>query len=253
VKNNSTTRFTDRVENYIKYRPGYPEDIIPFLKKEAGFNSSMQVADIGSGTGILSRLFLMNKNIVYAIEPNTAMRQAAESMLNSYTNFISIAGTAEETGLPEDSIDLIAAGQAFHWFEPVKTKAEFQRIAKRNCHAVLIWNERQVKSAFEQEYEKFLLKYATDYAKVNHKNITDEKIASFFAPFTFKYRSFYNEQIFDFEGLKGRLLSSSYVPNEGHPAYHKMITDLNRLYEKYQVSERIKIAYETKVYAGKIK
>lgn len=248
----STKRFSDRVENYIKYRPGYPKEILSYLEEEFGFNSKMQVVDIGSGTGILTKLFLEHGNTVYAVEPNDAMRNAAEDLLKKYSRFISIHGTAEQTGLHNDSVDMIVAGQAFHWFDPVKTKKEFQRIAKINSHVVLIWNERQVKSGFEKAYEMFLMQYATDYKEVKHTNITAGKIEAFYHPHLSTHKTFYNEQIFDFDGLKGRLLSSSYVPNTNHPLYKEMIIALQHLFDKYQDKGKVKIEYETSVYVGEI-
>lgn len=249
---NSTKRFSDRVENYIKYRPGYPKEILPYLEEESGFNSEMQIADMGSGTGILTKLFLENGNTVYAVEPNDAMRNAAEDLLKEYSQFISINGTAEQTGLDKESMDMIVAGQAFHWFDPVKTKKEFQRIARINAFVVLIWNERQIKSEFEKAYEAFLMQYATDYKEVKHTTITAEKISTFYDPYTNTHKTFYNEQIFDFDGLKGRLLSSSYIPNITHPSYEKMMIALQHLFEKYQHNGQVKIEYETSVYVGKI-
>lgn len=250
---NSTKRFSDRVENYVRYRPDYPKEILPYLEKEFGLSRKLKVADIGSGTGILSKLFLENGNTVYAIEPNEAMRQAAENLLKGYSQFISINGTAEQTGLENGSMDMIVAGQAFHWFDPIKTKIEFQRIAKPDTLVVLIWNERQAKSDFEKAYEALLIQYATDYKEVKHTNITAEKIASFYHPQSSTHITFYNEQIFDFDGLRGRLLSSSYVPNTGHPSYGEMFFELQQLFEKYRHNNQVKIEYETSMYVGKIK
>lgn len=249
----SKERFSDRVVNYIKYRPGYPAKIITYLQKEFNLQQNWQIADVGSGTGILTKLFLENGNTVYGIEPNEAMRNAAERLLKKCAHFISINGTAEQTGLEGGSIDMIIAGQAFHWFDPVKTKTEFQRIARKNTPVVLIWNERLIKSPFEKDYEKFILKYATDYSEINHKNISKEKIESFFSPNIVSMRTFYNEQNFDFNGLRGRLLSSSYIPNAKNAAYDKMQAELFQLFQRYETSGKIKIEYDTKVYAGKIK
>lgn len=250
--NNSTKRFTDRVENYIKYRPDYPREIISFLQNESDFTSQLIVADIGSGTGISTKLFLENGNRVKAVEPNDAMRKAAEEYLRDYPGFVSIAGTAENTELAGNSIDVIVAGQAFHWFDPAETKKEFQRIGKASALVILIWNERQAISPFGQAYEELLLQYATDYNKVGHRNISDDRIAAFYQPHSYQCKIFYNEQRLDFNGLKGRLLSSSYVPNVGHPSYENMITDLQELYEKFGEAGNIRLEYETKVYTGKI-
>ncbi|MGI8950480.1 MAG: class I SAM-dependent methyltransferase [Chitinophagaceae bacterium] len=248
----TTERFSNRVENYVKYRPHYPEKIVDYLTDEINFSSKKIVADIGSGTGILTELFLQNKNIVYAVEPNAAMRLKAEELLNNYSNFISVDGTAEHTKLENKSIDLIVAAQAFHWFDAQKTKQEFQRIAKQNAYVFLIWNERMVSSDFEKDYENLLLKYATDYTTVDHRNIYEEKIAEFFQPNNFSYAEFENEQIFDFGGLKGRLLSSSYIPNEHNENFDKMIKELHDLFQKHAVNNKVGFDYKTKLYFGKV-
>ena len=249
----NTQRFSNRVDNYVKYRPHYPKEIIGYLNTEINFNASFVVADIGSGTGILTELFLQNNNKVFAVEPNAAMRLKAEELLSHYKNFISIDSTAEDTRLDKGSVDLIIAGQAFHWFDTVKTKTEFIKIAKPNAHAVLIWNERETVSELEKEYDKFLLKYATDYEKIDHKNITPEKIEAFFHPQPVKVAAFANEQVFDFEGLKGRLLSSSYIPTEENEKYFLMLKDLKELYEKHQKNNAVKFNYQTKLFLGRVK
>ncbi len=201
----STQRFSNRVENYVKYRPHYPEEIIDYLKKEIGFTEKQIVTDIGSGTGILTELFLKNKNKVYAIEPNAAMRLKAEELFGGDSNFTSINATAEQTTLWENSVDLIVAGQAFHWFDAEKTKREFIKIANREAHAALIWNDRLFQSPFEKDMRIFLQNVAADYNEVNHRKITPEKIEAFFYPQSVTIALFKNEQVFDFEGLKGKV------------------------------------------------
>jgi ubiquinone/menaquinone biosynthesis C-methylase UbiE len=253
MMHNSTTRFSNCVEQYVKYRPSYPKEIIPFLEKNVGVNSSFVIADVGSGTGISSKLFLDNGNKVFAVEPNNEMRTNAEELLHGYDSFISINATAEETTLNDASIDMVIAGQAFHWFDAAKTKIEFRRISKPNTHCILIWNERLVASGFEKEYEQFLFKYATDYKEVDHRNVSEQKIAEFFAPNDFLLKVFPNKQIFGFEGAKGRLLSSSYVPDETHQNFHSMITALQKLFDEYEVNNNVQFNYDTKVYVGKMK
>jgi ubiquinone/menaquinone biosynthesis C-methylase UbiE len=249
---NSTTRFSNRVEQYVKYRPTYPKDIIPFLERTVGLNSSFAVTDIGSGTGISSKIFLDYGNMVYAVEPNKEMRNKAEELLQQYNSFISINGTAEQTTLEDASADMIISGQAFHWFDATKTKKEFRRIAKAHTYCVLIWNERLVASPFEKAYEQLLLDYSGDYKNVNHKNISEQKIADFFSPNNFILQVFPNKQVFDFEALKGRLLSSSYTPDESHPSFRGMIDTLQKNFEKYQINNTVQFNYETKLYTGKI-
>jgi ubiquinone/menaquinone biosynthesis C-methylase UbiE len=249
---NSTTRFSNRVEQYVKYRPSYPRDIIPFLEKNVALISSFSIADIGSGTGISSKLFLDNGNTVYAVEPNNNMRNKAEELLHSYDSFISIQGTAEHTTLADASIDMIVAGQAFHWFDHAKTKSEFRRIAKPHAHCILIWNERMIASEFEKGYEQLLFEYATDYKEVDHRNVSEQKIAQFFAPNDFMLKVFPNKQVFDFEGVKGRMLSSSYVPDETNSNFNAMINALKKLFAECQVNNEVQFNYETKVFIGKM-
>jgi len=250
---NSTTRFSNRVEQYVKYRPSYPKEIIPFLEKKVGLNSSFVIADVGSGTGISSKLFLDNGNKVYAVEPNNEMRHKAEELFYNYNSFLSIEATAEQTTLPDASIDMIVAGQAFHWFDASKAKTEFRRISKNHTHCVLIWNERLVNSAFEKGYEQLLFDYATDYKEVDHKNVSEQRIAEFFAPHDFMLEVFPNKQFFDFEGVKGRMLSSSYVPDESSFKFESMVTVLQKLFNECNVNNTVEFNYETKVYIGKMK
>ena len=150
-------RFSNRVADYIRYRPGYPSTCLDLLREECGLQPAHVVADIGSGTGLLSKLFLDNGNRVFGVEPNAEMRSAGEEYLQEYANFSSVNGSAEETTLPSQSIDFITAGQAFHWFEPAKAKREFQRILKPGGWVVVVWNERRIfESRFGKEYEKLL-------------------------------------------------------------------------------------------------
>ena len=249
---NSTTRFSDRVEDYVKYRPHYPEAVLSYLQDTYQFTPSRVVADIGSGTGISTELFLQAGNRVFAVEPNLAMRNKAEVLLAGYPGFVSVDGEAEATGLPADAIDLIVAGQAFHWFDPVGTRQEFARISRPGACVALIWNERLVVSDFEKEYEDLILRHAGDYKTINHKNISDQQIGAFYHPHPFLLTSFDNEQRFDFDGLKGRLLSSSYIPKEGK-GHDDMIRELELLFARHQSAGQVRVGYETKLYTGIVK
>ena len=249
MSSNSTTRFSDRVEDYVKYRPHYPNVILSYLRDLYTFAPGWVVADIGSGTGISTEMFLRFGNNVFAVEPNREMRLKAEELLAEYPGFMSVHGTAEATGLADASVDLIAAGQAFHWFDPVGTRTEFVRIARPGAVVALIWNERLILSDFEREYEELIIEYAGDYKTINHKNITDKQIGDFFRPQTFQLRVFENEQLFDFDGLKGRLLSSSYIPKEG-AGYGAMMEALAALFVRHAAGGQVRVGYETKVYTG---
>jgi SAM-dependent methyltransferase len=247
---NNTTRFSNRVADYVKYRPHYPPGIVGYLQVEYGLSSDQVIADIGSGTGISSQLFLNAGYKVWGIEPNTEMRAESVALLGSYPGFKAINGTAEQTGLEQGSVDVIIAGQAFHWFDQEKAKAEFQRILKNKGIVVLIWNERKTASPFEQEYDRLIAHYGKDYVKVKHRNIDLPDIEAFFNPMPCCLQTFSNYQDFDFEGLKGRLLSSSYIPVAGEAGYHEMITHLEKLFLSHQENGSIRIHYTTKVYSG---
>ena len=248
MDSNSTTRFTDRVENYIKYRPSYPADVIEYLKSEGILKADTVIADIGSGTGLSAEMFLKNGNSVYGVEPNDAMREAAEKLLSAYSNFRSINATAEETALPVNSIDLILCAQAFHWFDIQKVKIEFKRILKPTGRVCLIWNERILDgNPFLVAYEKLLLKYGTDYKNVRHENIDENKLNEFFES-GYTMKTFPNKQVFDLAGVTGRLLSSSYTPQYDSPLYEPMLAELNEIFDKNQVNGFIEFLYDTNVY-----
>ncbi|HEV8051821.1 MAG TPA: class I SAM-dependent methyltransferase [Parachlamydiaceae bacterium] len=249
----NTMRFSDRVENYILYRPHYPPEIITFLKTEIGFNSHIPVADIGSGTGISSEIFLQNGNSVYAVEPNEEMRKAAEKIFHGNKSFISVNGTAEATTLSDNSIQLIVAGQAFHWFDKIHCHKEFQRIAVAGSYLLLMWNERKLESHFQQAYEKMLKEFGVDYEKVHHRNVDEKTMGEFFAPFSYSMHTFSNVQRFDFEGLKGRLLSSSFISLENTAKYEAMLSRLRQIFDEFSKDSQIEFAYHCKIYYGKIK
>lgn len=247
----SVSRFSNRVDNYIKYRPDYPIEIIALLEKKIALSKNYKIADIGSGTGISAINFLKNGNKVVGIEPNDEMRKASDSLLANYENFSVLLGNAEDTNLDDNSIDLILASQAFHWFNHKKTKTEFKRILKKEGWVVLIWNEKKIATpnSFMQKYGELIAKFGTDYHQVSYNNITSETFDSFFKTYNLEILS--NFQYFDFEGLKGRLLSSSYIPLEGE-VYDEMLLALKSLYDEFEVDDKVVFEYETKIYYGKL-
>jgi SAM-dependent methyltransferase len=245
-----TSRFSARVENYIRYRPGYPPDVLDTLRRDCGLTSSAVVADIACGTGILTRVLLENGNRVFGVEPNREMREAAERLLAGYPQFTSVAGTAEASTLPDHNVAFATAAQAAHWFDLPKARQEFARILKPTGWAVLIWNERVTDSTpFLRAYEDLLLAYGTDYEQVRHEHTTDN-IDRFFAPSPFETRVFDMRQEFGYAELEGRLLSSSYSPMPGHPKYEPMLQELQRIFEAYGKNERVSMDYLTRMYHG---
>jgi SAM-dependent methyltransferase len=249
---NTAGRFDDRVENYVAYRPGYPSGVIDFLRDELGLTPGSTVADVGSGTGILSELLLEAGCKVVGVEPNDAMRAAAESRLKSFAEFRSVKGTAEATTLEGASADFVTAAQAFHWFDAGRARAEFRRILKPGGWVVLVWNMRRTDATlFLRDYENLLREFGTDYAQVNCEQVSEGRIAEFFAG-GFGSKSFDNFQSFDFEGLRGRLLSSSYVPLGGDPKFEPMLAALRRIFDARQRDGRVRVEYDAKVYYGRL-
>ena len=249
-----TQRFSDRVENYAKYRPGYPTELYGYLREESGLRGSSNVADLGSGTGLLSQLFLERGHRVYAVEPNDEMRSAAEAHFLENENFISLKGRAEAIPLSNQSVDFLVAGQAFHWFEPVAAKSEMRRVLVPGGEAALIWNRRDTEhSHFQRAYEQLLEQFGTDYMQVDQQRaVSDEKMAAFFTPQLMKKASFPNRQILNAEGLRGRLLSSSYVPLPDDRNYASMLAALDELFAKFQQNGQIHFDYLTTVYHAPI-
>jgi ubiquinone/menaquinone biosynthesis C-methylase UbiE len=249
----STLQFSNRVDNYVKYRPHYPPEVLRILKEKIKLSEHWRIADIGSGTGISSELFVKNGNTVYGIEPNNEMRQAAEKCFSMNSNFISINGSAEDTGLESNSIDLIITGQAFHWFNIKKARSEWMRILKEESYVVLFWNQRKTgENGFQCDYESLLRKYCGEYEKVTQKNLTSKEFIEFYGSDKYSVEIVDNFQRFDFEGLKGRLQSSSYSPHYDSKIYPEMIDSLYLLFKKYSVDGQVVFDYNTEIYYGKI-
>ena len=248
----ATQRFSSRVDNYVRYRPGYPPEVLELLKNECGLTPDSVIADIASGTGIFTRMLAENGNRVFGVEPNDEMRRAGERLLESYSGFTSIAGTAEATTLPDHSMDIVTAAQAAHWFDREKARREFIRILKPGGWLVLLWNERRTDSTpFLREYEHLLLAYGTDYREVRHERTTAE-IADFFSPSPFRSSALEMRQEVDYAGLEGRLLSSSYTPTSDHANYDAMLRELRRIFDAHQIDDRVSLDYNTLVYYGRL-
>ena len=153
--------------------------------------------------------------------------------------------------MPDDSADFVVAFQAFHWFDKPETRAEFTRILKSNGHLVLVWNERLLDTTpFLIDYEKLLTTHGTDYHVVRHEKTNLEKLKCFFRG-DFATRMFTNTQALDFEGLKGRVLSVSYTPPEGHPNHEVMMKDLRGIFDRHQIDGEVALDYRSMVYIGR--
>jgi len=241
-------RFSSRVENYRKYRPSYPAEALEHLRREAGMVSEATVADIGSGTGIFTRLVCERVKRVYAVEPNKEMRESAEELFAGAGNVVSVNGSAEATTLPDQGVDLIVAAQAFHWFDRAACRTEFRRILRPGGKVVLLWNNRLTDTPFLEEYDALLCEYGIDYAEVNHRNLTDDEIAGFLRPF--------NKKVIPHRGLlsssefEGRLLSSSYVPLPGQANHEILMAEMRGLFRRFAADGKVAFRYETVIYWG---
>jgi len=252
VVQDPTQRFSSRVENYVRYRPGYPPAVIDLLKSECGLNATSVIADIASGTGIFTRMLLQNGNRVFGVEPNPEMRQAGEEFLRAHSRFTSVPGTAEATTLADHTVDFVTAAQAAHWFDREKARLEFIRISRHGGWTVLLWNERRTGSTpFLRAYEQLLVECGTDYQDVRSERTT-QQIETFFAPSRFQFRTFDYRQEFDYPALEGRLLSSSYTPQAGDPTYAPMLCELRRMFDAHQVNGQVAFEYDTRVYFGQL-
>ena len=253
MKGGATERFSDRVAEYDRWRPGYPPAVLDVLRREGGLRSDHVVADVGSGTGILTRLFLDHGHLVYGVEPNAAMAERAEHALAG-RRFVSVRACAESTGLPEASMDLVAAGQAFHWFDPAATAAEFRRITRPEAPAAIVWNLRRLAGTpFLEAYEAFLQRWGTDYRQVSERYADAAALRVLYGGEHYTRHRLENTQEFDLEGLTGRLLSSSYTPSADHPDREPMLAALRVLFDAHAVAGRVRFEYDTDLFLGPLR
>ena len=243
METDPTRRFSDRAAVYARHRPTYPRDVTRLLEIECGLTTDSRIADIGSGTGLLSELFLELGCEVFGVEPNREMREEGASLLARYPRFHSVEGRAEATTLPEASVDFVTAGQAFHWFDPVAARREFERIRKPGAHMVLVWNERAERPGFQAAYDVLVRRYAPEISRIRH-----DAIDAVFGGPVWRLVEFENRQELDLQGLQGRLTSSSYAPPAGDPRHQEMLDALAELFAAYQTEGRVTLLYDTKVY-----
>jgi SAM-dependent methyltransferase len=249
----SKNRFSSRVDAYVAARPRYPREVIDYLKSAIGLTSQWQIVDLGSGTGISCELFLENGNPVTAVEPNAAMRSAAEKSLRGFASFTSVNGAAEATTLPDHCADLVVAAQAFHWFDIPATRKEVVRILRPNGWTLLMWNNRKLGGTpFLEAYEQLLITFGTDYLKIRHNNIGDAELSAFFGAGRWETATFPNDQHLDWDGLRNRLLSSSYIPQPGDARHEPMLRRLREIFERHHdAQDRVTIEYQTELFYGR--
>lgn len=247
-----TERFSTRVDDYVRYRPRYPSALTEVIREETGLDRDWVVADIGSGTGFSAEPFLANGNVVAAVEPNAEMRRAAEVQWIEHDHFRSVAGSAEATGLDDGSVDLVVAGQAFHWFDTRRARAEFERILRGPKWTAFFWNTRLLTGGpFEERYEALLERFGTDYATVRHDRVDGRELTRFLGRRVTR-RVIPHEQILSYEELEGRLRSSSYTPPPGDPTYEPMLEALRSLFEAVRKDGVVRMRYDTEIFTGNL-
>jgi SAM-dependent methyltransferase len=249
----STERFSDRVADYVRYRPSYPQALIDWLRDVQGVTPDWRVADVGAGTGISSKLFLDAGHAVIAVEPNAAMRNAAMEWLGDHSKFKAVDGRADATNLADASVDLVSVAQAFHWFDPQSTRREFHRILRPGGLAAIYWNSRRLTGTpFLEAYEALLQTYGTDYTSVAERYADEPRMRAWFSDGWRGTTCFDHRQLLDFDALRGRLMSSSYAPKAGHPKHEPMIEALRKLFDACAVDGKVSFDYDTRIYVGEI-
>lgn len=262
---NPTERFTGRVESYRRFRPGYPAEIVDVLRRECRLRSDSVVADVAAGTGLLTEIFLDAGFRVVAVEPNAEMRAACSELRQQYPQLEVAAGTAEATGLADGSVDLITVAQAMHWFDLEKTKAEFARVLKPGGWCAVLYNNRRLSGdAFHDGYERLLRDFGVDYMAVKGQHMGRRRLAEFFAPEPMtgvpdasarrggmQCATFENAQSFDYAGLEGRILSSSYMPQPGQARFEEMRAAAERLFAETQQQGRVTMVHDCVVCWGR--
>lgn len=250
VHRRASERFSDRAADYVRGRPGYPAELYDAILASTGLPAGGRIADLGSGTGLSSAPFVERGFEVFAVEPNAAMREAAEATLGGTPGFHSVAGSAERTGLSPASIELAVAFQAFHWFDIAGTRAELERILAPGGRVALVWNARRAGGTpFLEGYENLLLRFGTDYLQVGHRGLPRERLGALFGG-AFEHLRFDNHQDLDLDRLTARLLSSSYVPAAGHPDHTPLLTELARIFHAHAETGRVRLEYDVDLFVG---
>jgi SAM-dependent methyltransferase len=249
----STERFSTRVEAYREHRPRYPREILDVLRRDCGLTSQTVVADVAAGTGLLAEVFLENGNRVVAVEPNAAMRAVCEELRCRFPRLLCFDGTAEATGLPENSMDMITVAQAMHWFKLDAARAEFARVLRPGGRCVVVYNHRRMRGdAFHEGYERILVEFGKDYRMVQGSHLAEERLAEFFAPSEMKRATLPNPRDLTLEGLRGLVLSASYMPQEGDAKYPAMMDAVDALFAGHARAGVKRMEYECAVCFGQI-
>ena len=251
-ENTSSNRFDGKSSNYVRFRPSYPTGVLDAIIATCSLGSGSPVADLGAGTGIFSGLLLERGLNVFAVEPNAEMREAAEQSFGDNPRFQSVSGSAEKTGLPANTVDAVTAAQSMHWFDIGPARKEILRILKPAGWFAATWNQRDTDTPFQRAYADMLRRHISNYDDLVHTRIHDGMIEKFFGNDRFHHFEFSNGQLLDFDGLRGRMNSSSYVPAAGTEVYEQLSIDLNDLFAEHEEDGRVSFDYKATLYVGQL-
>jgi ubiquinone/menaquinone biosynthesis C-methylase UbiE len=240
----ATERFSGRVGAYVKYRQGYPDTLIPLIEEKSHLTRHSVVADVGCGTGLLAECFLKIGYPVFGVEPNQEMRESAEQRLHEFAGFMSVAGSAESTGLKTNSIDLVTVGRAFHWFKTKRALAEFSRILKAEGSCAIVWNQRK-DSPFMKDYDSLLNAYCDDYREIRSARDDQRKLLE---DFGFCLSTLAHREMSTMKQLQGKILSLSITPDPQHPKFEPMLRSIEELFNKHEGCGQVCFEYDTLVY-----
>jgi ubiquinone/menaquinone biosynthesis C-methylase UbiE len=250
---NTAAVFTPLAEDYARYRPGYPAEVLDALVTTCGLTPDWVVADIGAGTGNLARLFLASGHHVVGVEPNREMREAGERLLAAYPTFRNLGGTAERIPLAAQSVDLVTVGQALHWFDVDQAKREFRRILRCPGWVAVSWNDRLPDaSEFTREYDALTRTCAATHPPLCAVPFSVGIDRLFEGMPTPRHASFSHTQRFDLPGFLGRARSSGYLPQAGAPGYTELAMSMTDLFHRHQHDGAVVFYYMAQLYVGQL-
>lgn len=245
-----TIKFDGYADDYTAGRPGYSSALIDSFYQGFGMTSDSVIADIGSGTGKFSAFMLARGSKVYAVEPNSDMRRVAENELSSFPNFVSVNGGAEDTNLPDNSVDFITTAQAFHWFDVEKFRTECSRVIRPGGKVFLIWNVRDEADPVNIELREIYGNYCPAFVGFNGGIVRDDpRIREFFFD-SYEHISFDHPLILNRDKFISRSLSGSYSIKEGDRDYEEYIASVLKVFDKYSKDGIVTLGNRSEAYIG---